>query len=443
MNYSDSERVASVLQKLGYEKTEKPREADLYLFNTCSIRQKGEDRVFGMMRTLAEWKKRNPTLKLALTGCMVRKTSTQNTDKENRDGLLARLPMLDFVFKITDTHKLGSILLEAEHKPFTEEESDTSGRLDYLSVNPDYSSAFQAFVPIQIGCDKFCTYCIVPYARGREQSRPMKEILEECKVLVENGCKEITLVGQTVNSYGKSGLDKLHGKFAEYEDPFVELLERIDKLGEKGLNRLRFTSPHPYDFTDSLINAHAKLKTLTPHIHLPVQAGDDLTLQKMNRKYTVEEYKNIIKKFRSAVPDCSVTTDIIVGFCAETEEQFENTYWLYEDLRFDMAYIARYSERPGTVSVKAFKDDVPREEKARRWHKLNNILGEYSGEYHKKMVGRELEVLVESHDEETGECEGRSRENKTVQFKGSPELVGTIQKVKATKSLKWLVKGEF
>jgi len=441
MNYSDSERVASVLQKLGFKKTENPRETDLYLFNTCSIRQKGEDRVYGMMRNLGEWKKQNPRLKLALTGCMVRKTSTRNTEKENRDKLLGKFKMLDFVFKITDTQRLEEILQESEHRPFTEEESESPGRLEYLNVNPDYTNIFQAFVPIQIGCDKFCTYCIVPYARGREQSRDMDAILKECAGLVEKGCREITLVGQTVNSYGKSGIDKLHGKFAEYKDPFVELLTRVDKLGEKGLNRLRFTSPHPYDFTDSLITAHAKLKTLTPHIHLPVQAGDDRTLQKMNRKYSVEQYKEIIKKFRAAVPGCSVTTDIIVGFCAEKEEQFENSYRLYQDLRFDMAYIARYSERPGTVSVKAFADDVPRAEKARRWHKLNDILEECSHEYNQSLIGKTLEVLVESHNPETGECEGKSRENKVVQFPGTTDLIGTVKEVKIQKALKWVVKG--
>lgn len=441
MNYSDSERVAAVLQKLGYEKTENPRDADLYLFNTCSIRQKGEDRVYGMMRTLAHWKRQKPGLKVGITGCMVRKTGTRNSTDERKDTLLKKLSVLDFVFLINDANRLGEILEEAEHRPYGNFGGE-GDRLDYLKINPEYSSGVQAFVPVQIGCDKFCTYCIVPYARGREQSRDMDEILAECEKLVENGCREITLVGQTVNSYGKSAIDFKGGAFAKYGDPFVELLTRLDRLEEKGLNRVRFTSPHAYDFTDSLIEAHAKLKTLTAHIHLPVQAGDDRTLQKMNRKYSVEEYKKIIEKFREAVPGCSVTTDIIVGFCGETEEQFENTMSLYRDIRFDMAYIARYSPRPGTVSVKAFKDDIPREEKARRWHKLNGILEECAYEYNQSLVGKTLEVLVESFNPETGECEGKSRENKVVQFKGSERLNGTLQNVKITKALQWLVKGE-
>lgn len=442
MNYSDSERVASALQKLGFKKAEKPSEANLYLFNTCSIRQKGEDRVYGKMRTLGEWKKHNPSLLLALTGCMVRKTSTRNTEKKHRDKLFSVLPMLDFVFKITDAHRLGEIIEQSEHQPFLEEDdSDSAHRLDYLTLNPDYTSSFQALVPIQIGCDKYCTYCIVPYARGREQSRSMEDVFNECEKLVNKGCREITLVGQTVNSYGKSGIDKLQVDFNKFEDPFVELLTRINQLSEKGLNRLRFSSPHPRDFTDALINAHATLKTLTPHIHLPVQSGDDKMLQKMNRKYTSAHYKTIIEKFRTALPGCSVTTDIIVGFCGETEEQFENSYSLYKDLRFDMAYIARYSPRPGTVSVKAFKDDVPREEKARRWHKLNDIIKECAGDYHQSLKGKTLEVLVESHNPKTGECEGRSRENKVVQFAGSPDMIGTIHNIKITKALQWVVKG--
>lgn len=441
MNYSDSERVSSILEKIGYERTDKVEDTDLYLFNTCSIRQKGEDRVYGRMRELNALKKKNPRLMLGLTGCMVRKTSTRNTEKEERDKLLGKLKGLDFVFNIKESHKLGEIISHARPKmeiPDIEEaELD-----DYLRIEPIYTTSFQAFVPIQIGCDKFCTYCIVPYARGREHSRPMDEILGECTKLVNNGCKEITLVGQTVNSYGKSNSDKKSGKFDEYEDPFVELLTRVDSLNKKGLNRVRFTSPHPRDLTDELIRAHKELKTLTPHIHLPVQAGDDKTLQKMNRQYTVEHYRGLVQKIRKAIPHCSITTDIIVGFCDETFEQFQNTLKLFEEIRWDMAFLARYSERPGTVSAKAFKDNVSRKDKADRWHALNDILEKCAHEYHKSLEGRTLEVLVESFNKETGECEGRSRENKLVQFKGSPDLIGQIVNIKATKGLQWLVKGE-
>lgn len=453
MNYSDSERVASLLEKLGYQKTDKVDDTDLYIFNTCSIRQKGEDRVYGQLRNLDELKKRNPRLLVGLTGCMVRHTSSRNSEKEVKDDIIKRLDAVDFVFRITDAHKIGEVLEEAEPQldlPQLEESNEISEAAlkaggqatDYLKIKPKYASKFQAFVPIQIGCDKYCTYCIVPYARGREQSRPMEDVLAECRNLVENGCKEITLVGQTVNSYGLSFMDKKSGRYSNMSDPFVKLLNEIDKLQEIGLNRLRFTSPHPRDYSDELIEAHATLKTLTPHFHLPVQAGDDEVLKKMNRQYTVEKYKGIIKKIRTRIPEASITTDIIVGFCGETDEQFENTYKLFEEVRWDMAYLARYSPRGGTVSFKIFKDDVSRQEKAVRWHRLNDILEVCCGEYLQKLIGKTLEVLVEKYRADTGECEGKSRENKVVQFQSSPDLVGQIVPVKITHALPWLVKGK-
>jgi tRNA-2-methylthio-N6-dimethylallyladenosine synthase len=481
MNYSDSERVAAALGKLGHSPAKKESEADLYIFNTCSIRQKGEDRVYGKLMTLGERKQREKDLLIGITGCMVRKTSTKKSPREKMDKLVRDLKPVDFVFRIEDAGELGKILKMAAKKPSVrainkaakakrirgaakaarEIVTDSVDRLDYLDIAPKYSSGFQAFVPIQIGCDKFCTYCIVPYARGREQARPIKEILAECRTLVEKGCKEITLVGQTVNSYGRSDLDKKSGhaygrgfvetltKSAQLQfakEPFVALLTEVDKLHAQGLNRLRFTSPHPYDYSDALIKAHAKLKTLTPHFHIPVQAGSDETLKRMNRRYSAADYKKLIKKIRALIPDASVTTDIIVGFCGETKKDFEKTLKLYKDIKWDMAYLARYSPRPGTVSQKFFKDDVPRAEKARRWHALNTVLTKSSRDYNKKLIGKTLEVLVEKYDARTNECEGKSRENKLVQFPAPASkglsLVGTIQKVKITKALEWNLKGE-
>jgi tRNA-2-methylthio-N6-dimethylallyladenosine synthase len=351
---------------------------------------------------------------------------------------------VDFVFRITDLNSLGNVLKEAGAKSDTQKMrgKQEASRLDYLNIAPKYSSSFQAVVPIQIGCDKYCTYCIVPYARGREQSRPMKDILAECKALVKKGCKEITLVGQTVNSYGNSVFDKQTSQFKGIKEPFVKLLTEIDKLHTLGLDRLRFTSPHPKDFTDELIKAHIKLKTLCPHFHLPIQSGSDEVLARMNRKYSVKEYKEIIKKIRKILPLASITTDIIVGFCGETKEQFMETYKLHQAIRWDMSYLARYSPRPQTVSHKYFKDDVTRAEKARRWHKLNGLLEKCALEYNKKLVGKTLQVLVERCDKKTKECEGKSRENKVVQFGGAPAMVGKIVDVKATKALQWLLKGK-
>ena len=427
MNYSDSERVASVLEDIGYERTAVPEETDLYIFNTCSIRQKGEDRVYGQLRNVANWKKHNPRLMIGITGCMVRDTSSRNTE-ENKDDLLRRLEELDFVFRINDTHRLPQIMEEAEPQlelPTVPSITETGAATDYLKVAPKYTSDFQAFVPIQIGCDNYCTYCIVPYSRGREKSRPFDEIVAECRALVEGGCKEITLVGQTVNSYGKSVTDQKapDNEFAQMDDPFVELLTQLDKLQELGLSRLRFTSPHPRDYSDALIEAHATLNTLTPHFHLPIQAGDDEVLQRMNRQYTLEHYAGLVDKIRKRVPDASITTDIIVGFCGETDEQFARTEQAFKDLQWDMAYLARYSPRTGTTSVRAWQDDVSRQEKARRWHALNDILEKSSAAYHANMIGQTHEVLIEKYLPETAEYQGRARNNKVVQFPADPQAV--------------------
>lgn len=442
MNYSDSERVGAVLEKTGYEKTEAPEDTDLYIFNTCSIRQKGEDRVLGTLKRLSQQKKANPRLLVGLTGCMVRNTSSRNSEKEIKDELLKKLDSIDFVFKIIDTHKIPEVLAEAEPQ-LDIPQLDEVELNDYLKIKPNYTSKFQAFVPIQIGCDKYCTYCIVPYSRGREKSRPLTDILQECRALVENGCKEITLVGQTVNSYGLSALDKQNPEFANaHELPFIKLLKEINALSELGLDRLRYTSPHPRDMSDELIEAQATLKTLCPYIHLPVQSGDNAMLQRMNRKYTVEHYQSIIKKIREKIPNCAISTDIIVGYSNETNEQFENTCKLYDEVGFDMCYLARYSPRPGTVAYKAFPDDVSREEKARRWHILNKTLEKHSLRKHEECLDKTLEILVEKFDVHTNECEGRSREFKVVQFTGSEDLIGQIVPVKITQASSWFLKGE-
>lgn len=452
MNYSDSERVIAVLENAGYRKATKSQECDLFIFNTCSIRQKGEDRVFGTLKRLTRLKAVKPNLLVGLTGCMVRKTSSRNSPRGKQDELIHNLKTLDFVFKINDLHYLTQTLTEAEPTldlPFTEDFSQSQD--GYLQITPEYSSKYSAFVPIQIGCDKFCTYCIVPYARGREKSRSMNEIVSECRKLVENGCKEINLVGQTVNSYGLSQADRDDPEFSYFHTvksgakpkaPFIKLLHELNGLRELGLDRLRFSSSHPKDFSDDLIMAHKELAVLTPHIHLPIQSGNNEILARMNRKYTYEEYKEIINKFRAVTPGAVITTDIIVGFSGETETQFKNTVDAFKNIRWDQAYISRYSERSGTVASKCFPDDVSREEKARRWHAVNNLLKKMSLEKNHEYIGRTLEILVENFNDETGEAEGRSRENKMVQFPGDKEMIGQIIRVKITAALEWVIKGK-
>lgn len=446
MNTSDSERVASILERLGYDASPSQEEADMLIFNTCSVKQKAEDKVLGLRRHLAKLHKQNRDLKVAITGCMVRKTSTRNTESK-RDQLLRRMPEMDIAFRIEDVAKLPELLKEVDPEVVFEDQIDEGTLENYFKIAPKKSTKYSVFVPIMTGCDKFCTYCIVPYTRGREYSRDFDEILEECKKHVEDGAIEITLVGQTVNSYGLSFQDKKSGKFDVFlkdpsgpKSPFATLLREVDKLHEKGLSRLRFTSPHPRDFSDEVIEAMAELKTICPYFHMPVQSGDDRTLRRMNRNYTVQEYIDIMQKMKKAIPGCAISTDIIVGFCGETDEEFENTYNMYKDMEWDMCYLSRYSPRKGTYSERKLPDDVPYKIKAERWHKLNELLVECSKKAHESYVGKELEVLVTSQIGQT--CIGRSREFKEVHFKSGRKLVGQLAPVKITDSREFELHGE-
>ncbi len=442
MNYSDSERTASVLESLGFELSEGEDGADFLLFNTCSVRQKAEDRVLGLRPQLRELKAKNPHLRVALTGCMSRLSSTQNDEK--KDKLLRQMPELDIIFQIKDLAKLPELI--ADVMPEVAEKiaanEMTSGSLEnYFKIAPKKISKAQVFVPIMTGCDKFCTYCIVPFARGREFSRDFDEVVKECKKHVEEGAKEITLVGQTVNSYGLSFNDKKSGNFEKYgESPFAVLLREVDKLHEHGLKRLRFTSPHPRDFSDELIQTLAELKTGCPYIHMPVQSGDDEMLRRMNRNYRAAEYKEIFRRLRELMPDCAITTDIIVGFCGETDQEFENTYKMYEELQFDMCFLARYSPRKGTYSERKLKDDVTPKVKRARWHRLNDLLVKIMKEKHQAFVGQTVEVLVEKC--ENGKCSGRTPHNKEVFFQSSEPLVGELVQVNITKSGGIFLEGE-
>lgn len=445
MNYSDSERLAAVLEGMGFMSAIKDDQADLIIFNTCSVRQKAEDRVFGMMPRMSELKKTNKNLKVAITGCMVRITSTRNSGEQ--DKLIKDIKGLDLVFRIEDISKVPRMLHELDMNGIALDsgaESDRGTLENYFKINPKYASRFQAFVPIMTGCDKFCAYCIVPYTRGRERSRNMDEILEECEKLVADGCKEITLLGQNVDSYGLSFIDRQSGEFPSLKKGekiyFTRLLEKLDKLKNKGLKRVRWTSPHPKDLTDDVIEAVAALETQMPYIHLPVQAGSNAMLKKMNRPYTRERYLELIKKIRKAIPDCAVSTDIVIGFCGETREQFEETYSLFKEVRWDMAYISQYSMRKFTAAHRTMKDDVPRKEKERRWHRLNDILTAVSKEKHEAFVGKIVNVLVERCSR--GICEGRSEHFKRVQFKGNRSLIGGIVPVEAKKAFEWHLKGK-
>lgn len=446
MNFSDSERVSRILENLGYELSETSLEADLIIFNTCSIRQKAEDRVNGQVRNWARLKKNNDRLIVGLTGCMVRKSSTQKS--EHKDYLLNNLQGLDFVFRIEDLSLLSDLLRETHTSHAADgvkggSESDSGTLQNYFNIVPKYSSQFQAYLPIMTGCDNFCTFCIVPFSRGRERSRTIEEIMKEAQSLVDNGCVEITLIGQKVNGYGMSALDKKSDYFSRSYSrfgghPFAALLRELSTL--KNLRRIRFVSSHPDNMTDDLIETIGKLDTLCPYVHLPVQSGDNEVLKRMNRRYTRERYLEIIEKFRRALPCCRFTTDAIVGFCGETEEQFLNTCRLFEEVRFDMAFLAQYSPRKGTVSYRFMKDDIPSHEKARRFYALNDLLRRISRENNKDCVGSSMEILVERC--KNGICSGRSETFKLVHFPGSPDLIGRFAQVTITGARDFDLQGE-
>lgn len=328
MNYSDSERIARVLENCGFEKTEDFEKADFIVVNTCSVRQTAENKAYGF---LIQQKKNHPHSVMAVSGCMVRQTGNRENSKDN---LLKHKP-IDFVFRIEDCAKLPKLLEHyfPKHNFVHFVQQFGNGSIEnYFQIVPKVENSAQVFVPIMQGCNKFCTYCIIPYTRGGEISRPMTDIISECKQLVEKGAKEITLLGQNVNSYVQDG-----------KRCFPDLLEKIDSLHKKGLSRLRFTSPHPQDFTKSVIETLAKMKTACPYIHLPLQHGADNVLRSMNRNYSVSQYEAIIEKIRAKIPNCTISTDIIVGFPGESEEDFQNLCALAQRVKFDFSYTAIFS----------------------------------------------------------------------------------------------------
>jgi len=413
MNRSDAERLAYVLERLGYQRTENENEANLIIVVACSVRQSAIDRILGKAGNWQKLKEKRK-LVLGLTGCVLPK------DKPKLE------KYFDFYFEIKDLKTLPSFLGE---KPiFNLEKID-----NYFQITPNYNSNFQAYVPISTGCDNFCSYCAVPYTRGREISRPAEEILCEVQQLVNRGYKEITLLGQNVNSY--KGQIKENGKTIPID--FPDLLRKINEI--EGNFWIRFLTSHPKDMSEKLIKTIAECPKVCEYIHLPVQSGDNEILKKMNRSYTVEHYKKLIERIRQEIKNVAISTDIIVGFPTESTEQFENTKKLMEEVQFDMAYIAQYSPRPGTAAAH-LKDDVSKAEKKRREKELTEVLEKTALFNNQKYLGKEVEVLVEISKK--GFLYGRTRTFKPVKFKGEKNLLGQFVKVKILKCSAFSLEGE-
>ncbi len=422
MNKSDSERVRTILDGIGMEEVERPEEADFILMNSCSVRQTAEDRVFGKVNDFAGLRAANPHLVIGVTGCMAGR---------DKDGALRRkLPEVDLFFPTAEMVRLPQWLSE---RGLIDRPSGVPE--DYLKITPDYSSVRQAFVPIQTGCSNFCTYCVVPYARGLEKNRPATDILKEVRNLAGKGTVEVTLLGQTVNSY-RAPDPGVFSAENPYSDHFAALLWEIGRID--GIRRIHYTAPHPKHMTDEVIDALALQKHVN-YLHLPVQSGSDAMLARMNRKNSRAEFLEVISKIKARVPGIALGTDIIVGFCGETEEMFEETVSLYREVGFDIAYIAMYSPRTGTPAWRAFEDDVPRQEKRRRWKRLHDVMEETVLRKNREFIGRTVEVLVERC--RNGVCFGNSREMKLVRFPGGPELVGRIVPVRVETAREWVLDG--
>ncbi len=419
MNVADSQRVGSSLEHLGYQFTETIEEADVIVLNTCVVRQSAEDKAIGRLTSLLPLKRQNPNLVINLMGCMV---GVRGADK-----LREKLPYVDVFSPPSDPGPLVSFLSQGEIRSL--EDSETTRRflmMDDELILPQHERGqlVTAHVPIVYGCSHACAFCIIPFRRGVERSRPVGDIVSEIRSLAAQGVKEITLLGQIVDRYGKDVPDGPN---------LAQLLRIVHDV--EGVERIRFLTSHPNYFTEELMDAIAELPKVMPHIEVPIQAGDDEVLANMKRGYTQQEYRELIEKIRNKIPDCSIATDIIVGFPGETEEQFMETYRVLSDLRLDVAHLARYSPREGTVATRRMEDNVPEEEKMRRLHLLDDLQEQIVAEINKKYLGQTVDVLFE--EKVKNRWRGRTPTNKLVFVESEENLKGKILPVTVTWTGPW------
>ncbi|UFU01105.1 tRNA (N6-isopentenyl adenosine(37)-C2)-methylthiotransferase MiaB [Radiobacillus kanasensis] len=424
MNEHDTEVMAGLLTDMGYESTNETTEADIILLNTCAIRENAENKVFGEIGHLKPLKQENPDVIIGVCGCMSQEESVVNR-------ILKKHPFIDLIFGTHNIHRLPQLLKEAMFsKAMVVEVWSKEG--DIIENLPKVRKGkIKGWVNIMYGCDKFCTYCIVPYTRGKERSRLPEDIIQEVRHLAAQGYKEITLLGQNVNAYGKD--------FTDMEYGLGDLMEEISKID---IPRVRFTTSHPRDFDDRLIEVLAKGGNLLDHIHLPVQSGSSEVLRVMARRYTRERYLELVDKIRKAMPNATLTTDIIVGFPNETDEQFEETLSLVEEVGFESAYTFIYSPREGTPAAR-WEDNIPMEVKKERLQRLNALINKQSAEAMKKYHGQTVKVLVEGESKKNPDVlSGYTERNKLVNFRGPNSVIGQIVEVKITEAKTWSLDGE-
>ena len=423
MNEHDSENMKGLLKELGMKEVKDFEDADLIMLNTCSIRGNAHNKVFGMLGRIKHLKQTKKDIVVGITGCMTQEEVVANEIQE-------KYRWMDFVLGTHNIHKLGDIVAGSfKERHLTIEAPSIEG--DIIENMPvERENQYKAYVNIMYGCDKFCTYCIVPYTRGKQRSRNKDDIIKEVKELKEQGYKEVTLLGQNVNAYGKDLSTNYN---------MANLLEDIAKTN---IERVRFMTSHPWDFTDEMIDIIAKYPNIMPSIHLPVQSGNTDILKLMGRRYTKEEYLTLFKKLKDKIKNVSISTDIIVGFPNETEEQFEDTIDLVNKCKFDLAYTFIFSKRVGTPAEK-MKDEITLEEKEQRLYRLNDLINKYALENNKKLENKIVKVLVEAPSDKEGYLMGYTNTNKLVNLKGPETIIGQIVDVKINEARTWSLNGEY
>ena len=432
LNENDSEKLCGMLEKMGYTRTEDVQEADINLFNTCCVRENAEDKLFGKLGELKRIKEKKGTI-IAIGGCMMQ-------EKHITDKIKESYPFVDIIFGTHTLYKFPEDLFRAmEEKRKIEDVLDIDGEI-HEGLPIKRNSDIKASVTIMNGCNNYCTYCIVPYVRGRERSRNPRAIIEEVKELAKKGYKEITLLGQNVNSYLRVEKEK-NIEFEEYEgvNSFATLLHALNKVD--GIERIRFVSPHPKDFTDDVIDAIATCEKVCKLVHLPLQSGNKKVLKEMNRKYTKEQYLELVEKMKKTIPNLTLSTDIIVGFPGESDEEFEDTLDVVRKVKFEQVYMFIYSRRVGTPGDR-MPNQIPEDVKHKRFNKLKELVESQIEENNQKYVGTIQKVLVEGTSK-TNEnmLTGRTDSNKVVIFEGDKSLINKIINLKIVSEHMWYLKG--
>lgn len=433
LNENDSEKLCGMVEEMGYVKTNNLEEVNLSIFNTCCVRENAEDKLFGKLGELKRQKEKRGII-IAIGGCMMQ-------EKHITDKIKTSYPFVDMLFGTHTLHKFPEDLYNVLKKGMKQEDIiDIDGKI-YEDLPIKRESRIKASVTIMNGCNNFCSYCIVPYVRGRERSRHPKEIINEVRELAKDGYKEVILLGQNVNSYLKVEKQK-NIQFEEYEgvNSFATLLKAINEID--GIERIRFVSPHPKDFTEDVINAIADCEKVCKLIHLPLQSGNTKVLKEMNRKYTKEQYLNLVEKIKKSIPNVTLSTDIIVGFPGETDDEFEDTLDVVKKVKFEQVYMFMYSRRKGTPGDK-MKNQIPDIMKHERFNKLKDLVESQIEENNRKYIGTIQKVLVEGRSKNNSEMlTGRTDSNKVVIFKGETELINEIIELKILSQHMWYLKGE-